>query len=92
MKDEMDKISYDIALIGCGAYGFPLSAHAKRTGHKAVHLGGALQLLFGINGKRWDKFYNTDYDYSTLPNDYWISPGDDFKPKTFEKVEDGCYW
>lgn len=47
----MDKIDYDICLIGCGAYGFPLAAHAKRKGKKAVHLGGALQLLFGIKGK-----------------------------------------
>lgn len=39
MKAEMDKEPYDIALIGCGAYGFPLAAHAKRTGHKGVHLG-----------------------------------------------------
>lgn len=48
MKDEIDKRDYDIALIGCGAYGFPLAAHIKRSGKKAVHLGGALQLLFGI--------------------------------------------
>lgn len=51
MEDEMDKTDYDICLIGCGAYGFPLAAHAKRKGKKAVHLGGALQLLFGIKGK-----------------------------------------
>lgn len=48
MKDEIDKQDYDIALIGCGAYGFPLAAHIKRSGKKAIHLGGALQLLFGI--------------------------------------------
>ena len=59
MEDEMDKIDYDVALIGCGAYGFCLAAHAKRSGKKAVHLGGALQLLFGIKGNRWeDKNYH----------------------------------
>lgn len=31
---------YDICLIGYSAYGFPLAAHAKRKGKKAVHLGG----------------------------------------------------
>lgn len=51
MKAEMDKVDYDICLIGCGAYGFPLAAQAKRKGKKAVHLGGSLQLLFGIRGK-----------------------------------------
>ena len=50
MKNEIDKKDYDICLIGCGAYGLPLAAHVKRQGKKAVHLGGALQLLFGIKG------------------------------------------
>lgn len=54
MKNRMDATDYDIALIGCGAYGFPLAAHAKRMGKQSVHLGGALQLLFGIKGKRWE--------------------------------------
>ena len=50
MKQEIDKEDYDICIIGCGAYGFPLAAHVKRMGKQAVHLGGALQLLpqFGI--------------------------------------------
>ncbi len=92
MEEEMDHEPYDIALIGCGAYGFPLAAYAKRTGHKAVHLGGALQLLFGIKGKRWDKNYNKDYDYSALPNEYWISPSPMTQNDFTKKVEDGCYW
>lgn len=54
MKDQIDSKDYDICLIGCGAYGFPLAAHVKRQGKKAIHIGGALQLLFGIRGKRWE--------------------------------------
>lgn len=92
MKEQMDKEPYDYALIGCGAYGFPLAAHAKRTGHKAIHLGGALQLLFGIKGARWNKDYNKDYDYSTLPNEYWISPSKSTQNKFTANVEGGCYW
>lgn len=94
MKNEMDKEPYDIALIGCGAYGFPLAAHAKRTGHKAVHLGGALQLLFGIKGKRWDNIkYNPEYNYKDgLFNDFWIYPDSKTKPKNSQQVEGECYW
>ena len=40
--------NFDIALIGCGAYGFPLAAFVKGIGKKAVHIGGPLQLFFGI--------------------------------------------
>lgn len=99
MKDEMDKIDYDICLIGCGAYGFPLAAHAKRKGKKAIHLGGSLQLLFGIKGKRWEdplygvKEWNLPYgSYSSLFNEYWVNPSSNEKPKNANQVENGCYW
>lgn len=98
MKNEMDKIDYDICLLGCGAYGFPLAAHAKKMGKKAVHMGGSLQLLFGIIGKRWE---SPDYGslelrkkgcYPKLINEYWIRPGIEEKPKNVNQVESACYW
>lgn len=99
MKAEIDKRDYDICLIGCGAYGFPLAAHVKRQGKKAIHLGGALQLLFGIRGKRWEdpnygvKEWGIPYgSYSSLMNDYWVRPGEGEKPKNADKVEGACYW
>lgn len=93
MKKELDREPYDVALIGCGAYGMPLAAYSKQTGHKAVHLGGALQLLFGIRGKRWDNpNYNCKYKYSVFFNSNWIYPGKSETPKSAEHVENGCYW
>ena len=93
MKDEMDKADYEICLIGCGAYGFPLAAHAKRKGKKAIHLGGALQLLFGIRGRRWeDPNLNKDYDISSYMNEFWVRPSAEEKPKNSENVENACYW
>lgn len=88
MEDEMDQLDYDIAIIGCGAYGFNLAAHAKRTGHKAIHLGGATQLLFGIIGKRWEE---KEY-YKDIINEYWCRPDGSERPKTADAVEGGCYW
>lgn len=92
MEDEMDKTDYDVALIGCGAYGFPLAAHAKRTGHQALHIGGALQLLFGIKGKRWEDVSRYGDRYATLFNEHWVRPGQEETPKTADKVEGACYW
>jgi hypothetical protein len=99
MKSEIDRHDYDVCLIGCGAYGFHLAAHVKRSGKKAVHLGGSLQLLFGIKGKRWeDPNYGVKVwgipvgSYSNLMNEYWVRPGDIYKPKNAEKVEGACYW
>jgi hypothetical protein len=34
--------------------GLPLAAAIKAMGRPALHLGGALQLLFGIRGRRWE--------------------------------------
>jgi hypothetical protein len=48
MKREIDSLKgkFDIALIGCGAYGLPLAAHVKSVGKQAIHVGGGLQLFF----------------------------------------------
>lgn len=98
MKTRMDATDYDIALIGCGAYGFPLAAHAKRMGKQSVHLGGALQLLFGIRGKRWDdpsygrETLQDKGSYLRLFNLNWVYPGEKYKPVHASDIENGCYW
>lgn len=84
MYQEALKLDFDVALIGCGAYGMPLALKLKKAGKQAIHLGGGLQLLFGIKGKRWDEcgFYN----------EYWVRPMEEETPKGFQEVENGCYW
>jgi hypothetical protein len=84
MEEEIRKIDFDIAIIGCGAYGFPLAAFVKSIGKKSVHIGGSLQLIFGIKGKRWE--------HREFINDAWVSPREQDKPLGWEKVENGCYW
>ena len=88
MKREIEKQDFEIALLGCGAYGMPLAAHIKRMGKKAVHMGGILQFLFGIKGKRFMETPETK-DYI---NDYFVFPSEADKPKDADKVEGGCYW
>lgn len=88
MREEIKKIDFDIALVGCGAYGFPLSVMIKEDGKQAIHMGGALQILFGIKGKRWDEHPVI----SKLYNDYWVRPSEEEKPKEFNNFEGGCYW
>ena len=98
MKKQMDATDYDIVLLGCGAYGFPLAAHAKRMGKQAVHLGGALQLLFGIRGRRWDnpnygiQEFGKQNTYKTLFNSFWVYPSNSLVPSKATQVEGGCYW
>lgn len=104
MKQQMDDIDYDICLIGCGAYGLPLAAHAKRTGKKALHIGGGIQLLFGIKGRRWDVeyrqpnvwTYNVPFElnlnYYDLFNEHWTYPSSAEVPQQANSVEGACYW
>lgn len=88
MYDEACKLEFDVALLGCGAYGFPLAAMLKRKGKKAIHMGGVLQILFGIKGARWD----TDPVVSKLYNDAWIRPNELETIKQSRTIENGCYW
>ncbi|WP_159522022.1 hypothetical protein [Sunxiuqinia indica] len=95
MKEEIDKIDFDICLIGAGAYGFPLAAHVKRIGKKGFHLGGSLQLLFGIRGKRWETpgyAAAVGLDYRSLVNKYWVKPSEEERPSKANMVEGACYW
>ena len=85
---QVSEIEFDVALIGCGAYGLPLGAAIKAMGKPSIHLGGALQLLFGIRGRRWEAMPQ----YTALMNDSWVRPSQDETPRAASKVDGGCYW
>lgn len=89
MCQQVDRMNFDVALIGAGAYGFPLAAHIKRSGRKAVHVGGGLQLLFGIMGKRWEE----DAGLKPYINEHWVRPESHETPRDLGTLESGgCYW
>ena len=91
MCGKIREIDYDIALIGAGAYGMFLGAFCKHCGKQAVHIGGALQLIFGIKGARWEKQYPPEFG-QRLFNENWVNPLPSERPAGYEIVEDGCYW
>lgn len=89
MEAQIARLDFDVALIGCGAFGLPLAAHVKRLGRHAVHLGGQTQLLFGIKGKRWE----TGHDQiRRLFNPHWVYPSEAERPAGLARVEGGAYW
>ena len=56
IQREIDNVGYfDIALLGCGGYGLPLTSYISTLSFapSAIYVGGALQLFFGIHGTRW---------------------------------------
>lgn len=88
MEAQIDNVDYDVAIVGAGAYGFCLSAHIKRKGKIAIHMGGATQLMFGILGNRW----RDDAGVQSIKNEYWVYPGNHEKPDIANQIEGGCYW
>ena len=88
MYQEAMKKEFDIAIIGCGAYGMPLAAMIKKAGKQAIHMGGVTQLLFGIKGKRWMESPTVKMDF----NNYWVYPSEKETPIQCKMVENGCYW
>lgn len=91
MYEQAMQKEFDLAILGCGAYGFPLAAKMKRAGKQAVHMGGISQVLFGIHGKRWDEDKN-HWFLQQYDSDAWVRLSDKDKPKNADAVEDGCYW
>lgn len=88
MYEEAMKKDFDIAIIGCGAYGMPLAAKLKIAGKQAIHMGGVTQLLFGIKGKRWVESPMVKLNF----NEAWVYPTESETPRGSQKVENNCYW
>lgn len=89
LRKTYEEEPFDIALIGAGGYGMLLS-HFLYSEFRVstVYIGGALQIFFGVIGKRWF----TNKKIMELVNDSWTRPLIEDKPSEFQRVERGCYW
>lgn len=88
MFEEIRQFNFDVAIVGCGAYGLPLAAKIKALDKQVIHLAGATQVMFGIRGARWD----VRPEMQQYFNEFWIRPSENEKPKDAKSVEGGCYW
>ena len=73
-------------LLSCGCYGLALCDAIKQNGGKAIYVGGLLQTIFGLKGKRWDNRREVNRWY----NKHWKYPS--IKPNNAQQVENSCYW
>ncbi len=88
MKSQMELEPFDVCLVGAGSYGLALCAHAKKLGAAGIQIGGGLQILFGIIGKRWESMPHI----SRFFNPHWIRPNAAERIPSGDKIEEGCYW
>ena len=56
--------------------------------HKdAIYLGGSIQTIFGILSSREKQHSNLPYDENWI-----IDIPEEYKPKDYKMIENGCYW
>jgi hypothetical protein len=91
MCNDIKALDFDIALVSCGGYGLPLCNYIKSLGKSAIYVGGALQLLFGVNGQRWQA-HPVISRVSSIHGNKWTWPSESETIKTNRKIEGGCYW
>lgn len=88
LEGKIECANFDVAILGCGAYGLPLGAIVKGMGKIAIHLGGATQLLFGVSGGRWRNHKR----FKHLITQDWRDPLPEERPENYRKIEEGAYW
>ena len=92
MCKDIEKLDFDVALLGCGGYGLPLCNFIKTKLNKsAIYVGGGLQLLFGVMGRRWE---NNEMWRKIIyeNNSKFIRPSADENCSNNYTIEGGCYW
>ncbi len=86
LKAEVGGLDFDVALLSCGSYAAPLGVHiAGAMGRKAIYVGGVLQLLFGVIGRR----YRNPYFLQHLNADALIEPVESGKYMPHTHVQEG---
>lgn len=79
---------FDVALVAAGHYGVPICTYLKMSGKVAIQMGGHLQIVFGIYGRRWE----ARDEWRGIINEHWTKFPSDLRPDGFENQEGGCYF
>jgi hypothetical protein len=89
MCQDISKIDFDVAWVSAGGYGMPLTGFIKQyMGKSAIYVGGVMQILFAIKGKRWEVLEGVTNNY----NEFWVRPSEEETPRVANQIEGGCYW
>jgi len=88
--ERIERLHFDVALIGAGAMSLPVAAFVKSRGRIGIHTGGPTQILFGILGRRWEE----TGEHRVLQSQFneWTRRADNERPPEFKRVEQSGYW
>jgi len=86
---KINQKDFDVALVAAGGLSIPIASTIKNMGKVAIDLGGHLQFVFGVLGKRWRDSEDGKRNYY---NDFWIDMPARYKPKETDVCDNGAYW
>jgi len=90
IKNSSDE--FDCVLISCGAYGCLVANELYDYGKNVCLIGGDLQTFFGILNGRTREYFNKN-SIKIQHEKNWITQiPDEYKPKDYMNIENGCYW
>jgi hypothetical protein len=89
LAESMAAREFDVALIAAGGLGIPLASQAKQLGKIGLSLGGHLQVLFGVIGRRWREREDWVRNYV---NPSWIDMPDTRADWAVSGADGGAYW
>lgn len=87
---DMERRDFDVALIGAAGLGIPLAAAARRLGKVGLSLGGHLQVLFGVAGRRWTEQRQDFVD--AYINAAWTEVPARYRTAIDDACDRGAYW
>jgi len=85
---ELQRREFDVALIAAAGLAVPLAAAVKSMGRIALDMGGHLQVLFGVIGKRWRE----SPEWQQYFNEAWIDMPERYRPTRSDVCDNGAYW
>lgn len=89
ITNEINKREFDVALIGAGGLAIPIASHVKSMGKVSIDLGGHLQVIFGVLGKR---YRNLESWKKRFINAWWVDMPEKYRPKETDVCDKGAYW
>jgi len=89
IQTEISRREFDVALVGAAGLAIPLVSYMKRLGKVAIDLGGALQFMFGVSGKRWQNWEDLKQN---IFNEHWTRLPAKYRPQEDDVCDNGAYW
>jgi hypothetical protein len=86
---EMRSREFDVALTAAAGLGIPLASLARQMGKVGLSLGGHLQVVFGVLGKRWRAREDWRERYV---NEWWIDMPRQYHLPEQDVADCGAYW